>query len=177
MTMPAPPSLTYALDMALPGGKRPGYYAQIIKALAERATVFDRDKELFIFLSASDRESALPVMSQYNVPAEPIDLLLLPESFTPRPTFTDFGFVSRMERFYLYADTAVLFRLFPASPSSQGSFSNPVSAALQLEEHLLGHWVGAEGQTAYAMESQHDELAVGIARAYGCSLEWLYKPL
>ncbi|SDC73332.1 hypothetical protein SAMN02799630_01327 [Paenibacillus sp. UNCCL117] len=174
-------SITYALDLSLPGGKRPGYYAQIIKALAERTTVSDRDKELLVFASAGDREAALPVMAQYAVPTEELDLLLLPNSFRPRPAFTDYGFRSRLERAYLYAATAVLFQLQPAAGSDDSAAGaarspEPRLAAAQLEEHLLGDWKAPDEGTCFAMGAEHDELAVGIARAYGCTVHWLYRP-
>lgn len=175
--------LKYALAMDIPEGKRAGYYAQIVKALAERTALFDRDKELLIFSTPEEREAAGPVMTQYAVLAEPIDLLLLPACFQARPAFTDFGFVSRLEQQpYLYAGTVALFQLVPA-PSAARSFE-PGSAAEQLDEHLLADWPavsgseGADGRgrLTFAIEAQHDRLAEGIAAAYGCAVQWLYKP-
>ncbi|MED4601130.1 hypothetical protein P9314_10490 [Paenibacillus validus] len=179
--------LKYALAMHMPEGKRAGYYAQIVKALAERTSLFDRDKELLIFSSPEERSAAEPVMTQYAVPAEPIDLLLLPASLQARPTFTDFGFVSRLEQQpYLYADMAALFQLTHA-PAASRSYE-PASAAAQLDEHVLADWPAAfdpdgkdgagddYGRTIFAIEAQHDRLVEAIAEAYGCAVQWRYRP-
>lgn len=72
--------MKFGLAMDLPEDKRAGYYAQIVKALAGKASLFDRDKELLIFSTPQEREQAKPIMNQYSVPCEEFDLLLLPST-------------------------------------------------------------------------------------------------
>ncbi|WP_281888161.1 hypothetical protein [Paenibacillus sp. YYML68] len=173
---------TYALAMELPEGKRAGYYAQIVKALAQKAPVFDRDKELLIFAELEQRQAAEPIMEQYAVPAELLDLLLLPEAARLRPSFSDYGFTSLLQRHYVYADTVSAFRLraltdaTDTSPAATSRPPDPVSAAAQLEEHVLADWLEANGERCFAIERQHDVLAARIAMAYGCTVDWLVEP-
>lgn len=168
--------MKFGLAMDMPEDKRPGYYAQIVKALAGKASLFDRDKELLIFSTSQEREQAKPIMSQYSIPFEELDLLLLPSAVRISPSFDDYGFITRLENAYLYADMAVVCKLKrPEVPS--GRAYEPEQAAAQLEEHLLGYWNSNDNSgTVYTLEKQHAELAEGIAHAYGCSLEWIYRP-
>ncbi|CAG7605802.1 hypothetical protein PAESOLCIP111_00847 [Paenibacillus solanacearum] len=165
----------WALAMDLPEGKRAGYYAQVVKALAGKASLFDREKELLIFSSEAERSEAVPVMEQYAIPWDELPLLQLPAPVTLYRTFSDFGFTSRMENVYVYADLVSLFYLEAASASNEASLPPAeLSAALaQLEEHLLAASAADSGHTLYAIESQHRPLAEGIAKAYGCSVRWV----
>ncbi|MDQ1912966.1 hypothetical protein RAC89_21460 [Paenibacillus sp. GD4] len=162
--------LKYALLMDIPEGKRAGYYAQIIKALADRAPVFDRDKEMLIFSSAAEREAAHGIMQQYSVPFEEMELLLLPAPVQAAPTLDDFGFTSRMENVYVYAHLALAGQL--ASMES-GRSSEPLLAMEQLREHLLAFGSLEDGASYFVIEEQHRELAERIAAAYGCRVNWL----
>jgi hypothetical protein len=164
-------NLKYALLMNLPDGKLPGYYAQIVKALASKAPLFDRDKELLIFSSETEREAANAIMAQYSVPYEEMELLLLLSGGSPirtSPSFSDFGFVSRSGNCYCYAAQTALFRLH-----SEGPGSEPEQALRQMDEHLLAN--GLDSAAAwYAVEEHLIELMSGIAKAYGCSIELLH---
>lgn len=166
------PVRKYGLLMDLPEDKRAGYYAQVVKALAGRASLFDRDKELLIFSSAGHREEALPVMEQYAIPWEEMELLLLPTSLQMGPTFSDFGFVSKLEHPYVYADQAAVFCLRAASAAGART-AEPDQAYAQLEEHLLGWYPAGDHTRAYVTEVQHRELMERIAAAYGCAVEWI----
>jgi hypothetical protein len=152
-----------ALLMDMPEGKLPGFYAQIIKALASKAPLFDRDKELLIFNSPSERELAYPVMEQYKVPYENMELLLLPAASDYKSDFTDYGFISRSDNGYLYADSVYLFTLHSSGPNAE-----PVQALEQLEEHLLVSSPHSAAEAYYATDAQHDELVHRIAKAYNC---------
>ncbi|WP_426447747.1 hypothetical protein ACP26L_26105 [Paenibacillus sp. S-38] len=170
--MPITPA--YALHMDLPEDKRAGYYAQIVKGLAGRTRLLDREKETLIFASVQEREAAVPVMEQYKVPFELEDLLCLPSPLRLSPLFTDYGFVSRLEHAYLPSALPAVFRLEP-DPGA-GRPAEPRQAELQLQEHLLADWSGEYGEKAYAVQAHQAGLAGGIARAYGCRAVWLYLP-
>lgn len=169
--------MKYGLAMDLPEDKRAGYYAQIVKALAGKANLFDRDKELLIFSAVQERSDAKPIMSQYSIPYEELDLLLLPAAVRTRPTFGDYGLISRLENAYVYADMASVGKLTKPEKASSDRSYEPEQAAAQLEEHVLADWTSSSlspGESFYVLERQHVELAEGIARAYGCSIEWIF---
>ncbi|MEK8129696.1 hypothetical protein WMW72_17460 [Paenibacillus filicis] len=171
--------LAYALELSPPNQARTDGFEPILQALKNRNIRYDQDKELLVFTSADDMEEARQLAEAYEASAEELKLLRLPRSLRTRATFTDFGFVSRLEGIcYLYAELAVLFRLQEASeePVRPVRSFNPASAVAQLGEHMLGDWRDADGSPVFALEAQHDELAEGIARAYGCRVEWLYRP-
>lgn len=168
--------LKFGLAMDMPEDKRAGYYAQIVKALAGKASLFDRDKELLIFSTSPEREQAKPIMNQYSIPYEELDLLLLPSSVRMSPSFDDHGFITRLDNTYLYADMTVVCKLKKLEKPSTGRSYEPEQAAAQLEEHLLAYWnTDDDNGTVYTLEKQHAELAEGIARAYGCTVEWIYR--
>ncbi|MCP1309141.1 hypothetical protein [Paenibacillus tyrfis] len=120
------PVLKYAAALDLPEGKRAGYYAQIVKALAGKTALFDRDKELMIFSSPEELERLMPILEQYVIPSEELNVLLLPAPVTTYPAFGDYGFVSRLENVYLYAELVAVFRLRPATDTN-GTLGRPSS--------------------------------------------------
>ncbi len=172
------PVLKYAAALDMPEDKRAGYYAQIVKALAGKTALFDRDKELLIFSSLEELERLRPILKQYAIPSEELGVLLLPAPVTTYPAFGDYGFVSRLDNVYLYADLVAVFRLRAAADSHGPRLRvfEPRQAEAQLEEHLLAAWPQPEGGTAFAIEAQLAELAEGIARAYGGVAVWIYMP-
>ncbi|KPV61187.1 hypothetical protein QJ48_01270 [Paenibacillus sp. A3] len=172
------PVLKYAAALELPEDKRAGYYAQIVKALAGKTALFDRDKELMIFSSPEELERLKPILEQYAIPSEELSVLLLPAPVTTYPAFGDYGFVSRLENVYLYAELVAVFRLRAAADKNDplGRAFEPQQAEAQLEEHLLAAWPETGGGSAFAIEAQLAELAEGIARAYCGVVEWIYSP-
>lgn len=172
------PVLKYAAALNMPEDKRAGYYAQIVKALAGKTTLFDRDKELMIFSSPEERDRLKPILEQYAIPSDELSVLLLPAPVTTYPTFGDYGFVSRLENVYLYAELVAVFRLRAAADTNGplGRAFEPQQAEAQLEEHLLAAWPEPGGGSAFAIEAQLAELAEGIASAYGGVVEWIYSP-
>ncbi|MCZ8518750.1 MULTISPECIES: hypothetical protein [Paenibacillus] len=169
-----PLTLAYALHMELPEDQRAGYYAQIVKGLAGRTRLLDREKETLIFASADDRDAAVPLMQKYAVPYEFEEVLQLPSPVHTYPEFSDYGFLSRLERAYIPAGFLACFRLEPEAET--GRPSEPSQAVLQLQEHLLADWLEDAGDPVYAVQAHQAELAEGIARAYGCRAVWLHRP-
>ncbi|WP_131014110.1 hypothetical protein [Paenibacillus thalictri] len=154
----------YALIMDLPDAKRPGFYAQIVKALAADAPPFDRDKDLLIYDEPLIRDEAGGIMNKYHVEYEELELILLDAGTELAPTFTDFGLVTRLEHAYVYADQILLFRL------SEGTEDNRRLALLQMEEHLQARST-RNGESYYAVEAHLADLMSGIAKAYNCSIQ------
>jgi hypothetical protein len=153
----------YALLMDLPGGKLPGFYAQIVKALANKAPLFDRDKETLIFSSEADRQAAANIMNHYGIHYDYMELWLLPKDAKVSSIFSDFGFASRAEHMYVYADQVSLFRF------SGGSRGEEEQALQQMEEHLIAFF-SENGIRYYAVETHLMDLMHGIAKAYNCEI-------
>jgi hypothetical protein len=158
----------YALDMLLPEGKLPGFYAQIVKGIAEQAPLFDRHKELLVFDSEEQRVAATAFLAHYKVDSERSELLLLPaEGIVPGDLYGDYAIETRSERVFVDARHAAPFRITAARPDAERE-----PALLQLDEHRIVT-VGKGDDAIYFIDRQLTELAEGIARAYGCSAEWL----
>jgi hypothetical protein len=156
-----------ALLMHLPEGKLPGFYAQIIKALADKVMIFDRDKEMLIVSTEEEREAVLEVMKRYKVDTEPMELLLLPEDATLTDAFSDYGFISRADNTYVYAKLICSFRLLSEEPGSECE-----QVLEQLDEHLIAQFTG-DGKPVYLVDNQLEELVHGIAKAYRCRISVL----
>lgn len=155
------------LLMDLPDGKRPGYYAQIVKALAGTASLFDRDKEMLIVNTVEDVEAVNEVMSQYKVGTELMELILLPANAEVTPLWSDYGFTSRSERYYLYAKLISAFR-FKTAPND----SDQQQAQVQMEEHLIARF-RQDDDLIFLADKQLEQLMLGIAKAYKCEIEQL----
>jgi KaiC/GvpD/RAD55 family RecA-like ATPase len=156
-----------ALLMDLPDGKLPGFYAQIIKALADKVMIFDRDKEMLIVSTEEERESVLEVMKRYKIPTEPMDLLLLPEDATLADAFSDYGFISRADNTYVYTKLICSFHLLSEEPGSERE-----QALEQLDEHVIAQFT-EHGKPVYMVDNQLEELVHGIAKAYRCQVSIL----
>ncbi|QMV40400.1 hypothetical protein [Cohnella cholangitidis] len=153
------------LDMQLPAGKLPGYYAQIVKGIAERAPLTDRYKELLIF---NDLPAVIELLDHYKVVAERCELLWLPtDGVAPGELYEDYAIVTRNDNIFVDLALTALFALDAAKPDAE-----PAPALLQLEEHLIGE-IRNEEQTIYMMDRQLTLLADRIATAYKCEIVWL----
>jgi hypothetical protein len=149
--------------LEMPEGKLPGFYAQIVKGLAQRVTLFDRDKELLVLNSEQDRDAVLELLEHYHIPSEEMLLTLLPSDSELYPTFSDYGFTSRAERHYLYEHLVSTFR-FVEHFASQSEAAN---ALLQMQEHLIAQYL-SDSVPFYAVDRQFIELIERIAIAYKC---------
>ncbi|MNI08967.1 hypothetical protein D3C73_620190 [compost metagenome] len=155
--------------MELPDGKKPGYYAQIIKALANQALLFDRDKEMLIVSNEQARSAVLEIMSQYKVTVETMVLWLLPDHTELTSLWDDYGFVSIADNHYLYTKLVSSFQFKPDTPASERH-----QAVLQMDEHLLAFIPGnMKDVPRYIHDKQLEELMIGIATAYGCQIEYI----
>jgi hypothetical protein len=154
-----------ALILDLPEGKLPGFYAQIVKGLAQCVNLFDRDKEMLVLNTIEERTAVLELLEHYHVPSEEMNLLLLPPNSLLYDLFTDYGFTSRAERHYLYDHLINLFRFVDIS----NTFSEPKQAFLQMKEHLIAQFPSND-TIYYAVDRQFIELIENIARAYHCTV-------
>jgi hypothetical protein len=153
------------LLMDLPDDKVPGYYAQIVKALATKVQLFDRDKEMLIVSNEQEAQAALEIMAHYKVETETMELALLPEDGDVTKLWSDYGFESRAENLYFYRKLICPFRFVADSRGSEQS-----QALLQMEEHLLARYTES-GHEVFVVDKQLEELMHGIAKAYRTQIE------
>lgn len=154
------------ISMSMPEGKLPGFYAQIVKALASKTQLFDRDKDMLVVSEPHERDAVLDIMRQYKVDTEELELLLLPEGAEVSPLFEDYGFITRFENRYLYRYLVLLFRLNSDAPAAE-----PTQALEQLNEYIIASLPEEGASPVYAVDKQHDELIPRLAAAYGCTSE------
>jgi hypothetical protein len=160
-----------ALILDLPEGKRPGFYAQIVKGLAQRVNLFDRDKELLVLNTVEERKAVLELLAHFHVPSEEMELLLLPPNALLYDLFTDYGFTSRAGRHYLYDHLISLFRFADIS----NALAEPKQAFLQMKEHLIAQFPYNDTDY-YAVDRQFIELIKHIANAYHCTVAFEIPP-
>lgn len=158
-----------AVLMDLPEGKLPGFYAQIVKGLANNVELFDRDKEMLIVSGEKERDAVTELLDRYQVHFEQMELILLPEDARLSDKFSDFGFTSRAGRHYLYAGMVSVFRF-----ASCGAAAEPEQARMQMEEHLIAEYAD-DGVAHYVVQEQLAELMRGIAKAYQCTVEFVER--
>jgi hypothetical protein len=157
-----------AVLMNLPEAKLPGFYAQIVKGLANKVQLFDRDKEMLILNTREECESVYELLHQYRIEFEEMELLLLPASSILYANFTDYGFISRAEYHYFYSHLVSIFRF----NSISDPLSEPQQAMLQMEEYLLARYSFC-GSEYYTIDQQLKPLLSGIAKAYQCEIEFM----
>ncbi|MBD0379154.1 hypothetical protein [Paenibacillus sedimenti] len=155
------------LLMDLPDDKVPGFYAQIVKALAGKVQLFDRDKEMLIVSDEDQRQAALEIMAHYKIETEIMPLRLLPEEAELTDLFSDYGFISRADHPFFYEKLIRTFRIVKTSDQAEVE-----QALLQMEEHLLARYT-EKGQNIFVVDRQLEELMHGIAKAYKCQIEVL----
>lgn len=158
----------FGLRMELPEGKLAGYYAQIVKALAETVSLYDRDKELIVVSSAEEQSDVARTLAKFKITWEPIPLWLLPEDARIGPQASDYGFTSKFGNHYLYADITEIFRL----SETQKADAETAPAILQFDEHIIASYELPEA-VYYAVESHLKETIEGIAERYGVSVSFL----
>jgi hypothetical protein len=154
-----------ALILDIPEDKPAGFYEEIIKALDQRVTSFDLDKELVVLNSVEDRDTALELLEHAQIISEELILLLLPLESELYLPFSDYGFTSKTKQHYLYEHLIRIFRFSEHSlPLAEAS-----SALLQMQEHLIAHY-RIDATSYYAIDYQFIELIERIAIAYKCSV-------
>ncbi|MED4784578.1 hypothetical protein [Brevibacillus choshinensis] len=158
----------YGVEIQVPDGKLPGFYAQVIHKIGDHVNVFDRDKLLFIVEGEEERDKLKAVLTKPNMLGDVFTLLLLPAT-TQIEALDDVGFISQNSYHYLYADRVALFTF----SDSTGNEKDRWAAQEQLREHLLG--LIPDASPVFIIDSALTDLAEGIARAYQLSLQWIYR--
>ncbi len=159
----------YGVEMQVPTGKLPGFYAQVVHKIGDSVQVFDRDQQMFIVKTETEREQLVAILSKHQMAGELLDLWRLPDEVKDAPD-SDYGFVSISGNAYLLADLVAFFQF--TQPSS---FSQEQWAALeQMKEHILLEIPHSSNTPAlYAVDRSLTDLIDGIARAYRIEVEWI----
>ncbi|MBW7473670.1 hypothetical protein K0T92_02795 [Paenibacillus oenotherae] len=154
----------HSIELHLPEDKLPGYYAQIIKGIADTVTIVDRDKTVLFVQSAADADAVEAFVQRYRVDCERALWIALEDSSWELNDrlFTDYGLHTRLGNHYLDLGLVALVAL-----SASGAHSELESALLQTEEHAIAR-AQENGQQLIAIDRHQIELIEGIARAYQC---------
>lgn len=162
----------YGIEMQVPVGKLPGFYAQVIHKIGDHVNVLDRHDLLLIVETEEECEQLSTILEKSDMLGDRFELLYVPASASLEQ-LQDVGFASQNDRMYLYADRVACFSFDLQAGSSQDRWA----ALEQLKEHVLGEIPGADGQSAlYILDSSMPDLAEGVAKAYQVSLRWLHQP-
>lgn len=157
--------LLYGVELEMPKGKLPGFYAQIVHKIGEQVKVIDRDKKLMIVSTADDQQQLLQIATTYQAKTECFSLWLLPEGVTS-PKLSDYGFISLNDRQYVYANLVSFFR-FPDNPLTH----DHQEAYEQMKQHILASFT-AKDQIIYITDTNHKELLDQLASRYKVVLDW-----
>jgi hypothetical protein len=152
------------IQMTLPEGKLPGYYAQIIKRIADAAQLIDREKDL-LFTANEDTDAVLDVLNHYNVTAETGPWLLLDEpDWEHSRIWDDYALQTNRSNTLLDLSLTAVVSVHPLEDDSE-----PQLAELQLEEHRIAS-LQQKNCRLIAIDRQLLQLAEGIASAYRCQV-------
>jgi hypothetical protein len=158
----------YGIEMHLPEHKIPGYYSQIVKALASTVNIFDRDKQLVVVKSENELNSVISLMEKYRLTYECIPLFSLPPNCSLKPSAEDCGFTSPLGHVYLYADMIQMFKI-----NNQVPFSIEINHGLmQMEEFIVASFQQSE-TTNYCIEGHLADTIQGIAKRYHITIEFI----
>ncbi|REE93008.1 hypothetical protein A8990_10292 [Paenibacillus taihuensis] len=158
----------YSVEMLLPDDKLPGYYAQIVKGIADVVTLIDRDKTMLFVKSGEDADAIEAFTAKYKVQCERGTWLRLDEpGWHPNPQlFTDYGIITRSDNHFLDLQLAAVVSFSASSPDAELA-----SALEQASEHALADLTTEDGRKLIAVDRHQVELMEGIARAYRCHAE------
>jgi hypothetical protein len=157
----------YGVEMQVPGGKLPGFYAQVIHKIGDHVNVFDRDGQLLIVPDDEARAKLSEILGNANMLGDTFALYLLPDGAVVFH-LADYGFRSQDGHTFLYADRVSLFHL----DASTGSADNRWAALEQMKEHLAGK-LETSNPPLYIADNNAKELIDGIARSYRIGVRWI----
>ncbi|WP_241254388.1 hypothetical protein [Brevibacillus sp. SYP-B805] len=157
----------YGVELQVPSGKLPGFYAQMVHKIGDTVKVFDRDQQLMIVESEAERDKLMEILEKHRMAGDLVDLWLLPagqESANP-----DYGFVSLSGNSYLLADLVAFFQFNDLEGSPQDRWA----ALEQMNEHVVASLTDEGGRPLYIVDRSMTDLIDGIARAYRVSVQWM----
>ncbi|GAA4715413.1 hypothetical protein [Brevibacillus fulvus] len=158
-------SVRYGIEMQVPSGKLPGFYAQIIHQIGDRLTLFDRDQQLFI-VTPADKEKLIAIFDKYKVTGEIFQLLVLPEQ-TVVHELADYGFQTA-EHVYVYAERVAFFQI----SQQEGQPDDRWACEQQLQESFIVSLPEKNGMTLHGVAKNQADLVERTAAAYRVKVIW-----
>jgi hypothetical protein len=158
----------YGVEMRVPSGKLPGFYAQVIHKIGDHVNVFDRDGQLLIVPDQGEQTKLTEILAKANMLGESFPLYLLPAG-AEIPDLADYGFTSQDGHSFLYADQVSLFCL----DESSGAADDRWAAMEQWKEHLVGK-LETENPPLCIIDKNREELIDRIARSYRVAVRWIH---
>lgn len=127
----------------------------------------DRAEEILLFESPESASEAAAFLERHDADYEKLELLQLSpmasNHFKAGALYEDYAIDARSGNVYFDLNLVSAFSLTATKPDAE-----PAPALLQLEEHLIGTLVAAEG-SLHLIDRQLTPLAERVARAYGCA--------
>lgn len=160
-------STMFGIEMEIPKGKLPGFYAQAVHKIGEEVDVYDRDKQLIVVSSETDRDKLAQVLRKYQMAGEEFTLWALPAETTMR-LLEDYGFTGISGRSYVYQYLVDRF----CFDESSGKQEDKAAALAQFCQHVLASF-SEDLQTVYLIDSNHRMLLDNIASRFHVKLIWL----
>jgi len=157
----------FGIEMEVPTGKLPGFYAQAIHKIGDEVTVYDRDQQLFIVENEAERDKLARVLTAFRMHGEAFTLWLLPPDIHVR-LLSDYGFSSISDQHYLYDHLILRFRF----RENAGTAEDRNAAIAQIKQHILAVVEEGTNQT-YIIDANHKQLLDKVAAVFHTSLEWL----
>lgn len=157
----------FGVEMDVPSGKLPGFYAQVIHKIGDQATIFDRDGQLMIVATEKDLQELLAILDKHDMAGERFELWLMPAGTTIE-VISDFGFISMSGHVFLYTHLIAGFSL----DSAVGREQDRWAALQQMKEHIIHSLPEVANKTLHLIDKNDGELINGIARAYSIKLDW-----
>ncbi|WP_228728419.1 hypothetical protein [Brevibacillus composti] len=158
----------FGIEMQQAPGKLPGFYAQVIHKIGDHVNVYDRDEQLLIVENEQERDKLIEILEKASMLGEEFPLWLLPAN-AEMADLDAVGFESQDGHLYVYADRVAAFTLDPAIGAERDRWA----ALEQMKESILGRIpAAAASDTWYLIDSEQDQLMLGIAKAYGVQLHF-----
>ncbi|WP_308638895.1 hypothetical protein [Paenibacillus silvisoli] len=157
----------YSVQLHLPEDKLPGYYAQIVKGIADTVTLLDRDKTLLFVRTQADADAIEAFVAKYKVDCEHGQWVQLDESWAIQMrSFTDYGLITRSDNRFLDLSLASIVSLSPGPSPESAELDQAIE---QADEHALAWRNQNDGRRLLAVDRHQTELIAGIAKAYRCA--------
>jgi hypothetical protein len=158
----------YGVELQVPAGKLPGFYAQVVHKIGDNVRIFDRDQLLFIVETEAERDRLVEILKKHQMAGDLIDLWLLPDTIE-NSSIQDYGFVSLSDNSYLFADQVAFFQCNESAGSPQDRWA----ALEQMKEHIIASIPDENGITQYVADRNMTDLIDSIARAYQVAIRWM----
>lgn len=153
--------ILYGVEVCIDESKQ----SRIIKEANETLHLFDTDEQLFIVKTVQEAKALEKIFTNIDGFVDTIQLILLESPVITR-LFPDYGFQSKQDLVYLYADMTIPFKIVG------GSETQIQMALYQIDEHLIAKELLDE--TIYFIDKNFISLINKYAIAYDIEVSFLH---